>query len=92
MHSYEFEYGLETVARVNKTKARSLYDAGKMVVLYMVNENPESPFWFGFSIKKDESILKDRASNARVNEFEYYNSGNSRGDYAKFFVKVGDMR
>lgn len=92
MHSYEFEYGLDTVARINKTKARNLYDAGKLIIIYMIYDNPESPYNCGFPIKKDLGILKDRAFDAWVNEYEYYNSGNSRGSYAKFFAKTADLK
>ena len=91
MRNEQFEYGLETVVRVSKTKARHLYDAGKCVIMYTVYDDPESSYNCGFSIKKDVGTLTDRAFDAWVNEFEYYNCGNGRGGYAKFFVKVKDL-
>ena len=91
MRNEQFEYGLEEVVRVNKVKARTMYDAGKCVIMYTVYDNPESPFNHGFSVKKDTYLYTDRAFDAWVNEFEYYNCGNGRGGYAKFFVKVKDL-
>ena len=92
MHYEQLEYGLDIVVRINKTKARNLYDAGKTIIMYMIHDNPESPFNHGFTVKKDMYLHTDRALDAWVNEFEYYNSGNDRGMYAKFFVKVEDLR
>lgn len=92
MNNYEFEFGLETVVRINKTKARNLYDSGKMIIVYMIHDNPESPYNHGFTIKKDLGIIKDRALDAWINEFEYYNSTPGRGSYSKFFAKVEDLK
>ena len=92
MRYEQFEHGTRTAIRVNKVKARSLYDAGKWIIMYMVYANPESPYNHGFSVKKDTWLHTDRPFDAWVNEFEYYNSGNSRGQYAKFFAYVEDLR
>ena len=86
MHYEQFEYGLDTVVRINKTKARNLYDAGKTIIMYMIHDSPESPWSHGVSIKRDMYLHVDRPLDAWVNEFEYYNRGNGRGQYAKFFV------
>lgn len=91
MHNYQFEFGLDTVVRINKRKARTMYDAGKMVIIYMIHDNPESPYNHGFTVKKDRS-LQGRAFDAWTNEYEYYNAGCGRGTYAKYFVKVEDLR
>ena len=90
MRYEQTEYGLETIVRVNKTKARGLYDAGKSIVVYMVHDNPESPFNHGFTVRKDMYLHTDRAFDAWVNEFEYYNHGCGRGTYAKFFAYVNE--
>lgn len=92
MNHEQFDFGLDTVVRISKKKARTLYDAGKMVIMYMIHDNPESPFWCGFSFKKDMYWHQDRAFDAWTNEFEYYNAGCGRGGYAKFFVKAADLK
>ena len=84
----QFELGLRTVVRVDKKKARNLYNSGNSIIMYMIHDNPESPYNHGLVIKKEMRLLADRAFDAWVNEFEYYNAGNGRGDYAKYFAYV----
>ena len=88
MHNYQFEFGLQTVVRINKAKARNLYDAGKTIIMYMIHDNPESPYIHGLVIKKEMRLLAGRAFDAWVNEYEYNRSCYGRGKYAKFFAFV----
>jgi len=68
--------------RIQKRKARSLFNKGRTVYLVPSKLNPESPFVGYIGVNKDRSGDFDKA----VNAFEYYNCTNETGRYAHFYT------
>lgn len=60
--------------RINKSKARKLYNLGRPITVLPCKANLSSP-WFSNSIVSKESTDKD--FDALVNEFTYYNCNTS---------------
>ncbi len=79
-------------SRVNKTKARRLYNEGK--TLYLVPNKCRfdfDGFWIPpYKINKIESfewqgVTKD--FDKLINSFEYYNCNNELGTYTHFYIE-----
>lgn len=89
MQKEEYNYNGKRFVRVNKIKARRVYDAGNTVYLIpdmmrLVNAW-QSPCPIS---KKDNG--GDREFDARVNEFSYFNCDKERGRGVKYFVSQSD--
>ena len=69
--------------RINKSKARKLYNLGRPIVVLPCKANPNSP-WFSNSTVSKES---DRDFDTLVNEFIYYNCNTAElGRRQAFYV------
>ena len=69
--------------RINKSKARKLYNLGRPIVVLPCKANPNSP-WFSNSTVSKES---GRDFDTLVNEFIYYNCNTSElGRRPAFYV------
>jgi len=79
------QFQFENKVRINKVKARNLFNQGEIIHLAPCNLNPLSP-WVRFcSISKSDS---DRTFEQWVNSFEFYNcNSNEEGKYASFYIK-----
>ena len=70
--------------RINKSKARKLYNLGRTIAVLPCKANPNSP-WFSNSTISKEST--DKGFDALVNEFTYYNCNTSElGHRPAFYV------
>lgn len=74
-----------TYTRVTKARARKLYNAGIEIGIHPCNLHPTSP-WTGTPLTV--SNKSDRAFDAIVNEFEYYNCCSDLGRYASFYEPI----
>ena len=70
--------------RINKSKARKLYNLGRTITILPCKANPNSP-WFSNSTVSKESA--DKNFDALVNEFTFYNCNTSElGHRPAFYV------
>ena len=76
--------------RINKTKARRLYNEGKEIVLYPININPFSMWAYEFV--GDNKLYNYSSFDNMVNEFENYNCVGELGRYTKFYIKNGGIK
>ena len=79
--------------RVNKTKARRLFNEGVHIVLYPVEANPFS-MWAGSGYTINISNIDENDKylptfDSIVNNFEYYNCNSEMGQYSKFYTING---
>ena len=79
--------------RVNKARARKLYNDGIQIVLYPIEANPFS-MWAGsgytINISNiDENDKYPPTFDSIVNSFEYYNCNSEMGQYTKFYIING---
>ena len=79
--------------RINKTKARRLYNEGKEILLYPIEANPFS-MWAGSGYTINISNIDENDKylptfDSIVNNFEYYNCSSEMGHYTKFYIING---
>ena len=75
--------------RINLTKARNMYAAGKMVFLCASNMSPASIWQPASGICKNiDDICVDETFNAQVNRFLYYNCNKETGRKVIFYEKI----
>lgn len=75
-------------ARVNKRRARSVYEAGGDVIIAPVNIEPFNPWRTHARISKRKQWGCNVTFDALVNDYEYYNcNSNSAGRYPAYYVK-----
>lgn len=73
--------------RVNKQKARRLFNEGKDVLVYPALANLNSPWIHPCEINKYMTHTFDEI----VTEFEFYQCNAEMGYYAKFYVERGEQ-
>lgn len=70
--------------RINKAKARKLYNEGYTVLAIPHKMNPNNQFWGG-GIVMDKRTLQQADFDKVCNEAVYYNCDNERGRYLAFY-------
>ena len=85
MHE-EYNYNGKRFVRVNKIKARKVYNDGNTVYLISDMMRLDNAWQSPCPISKKDNG-GDREFDARVNEFRYYNCDNERGRGVKYFVE-----
>ena len=73
--------------RINRTRARNLYEAGKTVYLCPCNMPPTSMWVVGISKPANDSAV-DTLFDSRVNAFAYYNHNDVAGHQTFFYENV----
>lgn len=68
------------MVRINKRKARKLFDNGEMIRMCACKMRPEC----GFII--DKYLIPGRTFDQFVNAYEYYNCMSETGRYAAYYV------
>lgn len=68
--------------KINKTKARNLYDSGEKIYLLPCKVSLNSVWVKPICVSKHSGLEFDKA----VNEFEYYNCNKELGTYASYYV------
>ena len=75
-----------TYERIDKRKARKMYNAGQEVGIIPCKCNPASIWFNGFTMINDPSQEETRDFDSYVNEFEYFNCNAEMGRYAAFYL------
>ena len=84
MNNFKFDNDL---TRVNKTRARALYNNGVTVRICMNKINPINDFYHLYTdINNKEKYDFDKL----VNSYEFYNGNYECGYYCSFYVKGGE--
>nr|DAI42756.1 MAG TPA: hypothetical protein [Caudoviricetes sp.] len=74
--------------RVNKRRARALYDAGSDVIITPANIRPFNPWRTHVRISSRRQCGCNVTFDSIINEYEYYNcNSNEVGRYPAYYVK-----
>jgi len=75
--------------KINKCKARKLWDNGKEILIIPCNMRPDSE-WYRNSWFKKELAYMDYAFDKLIWNYEYYNCLDGQtGFYAKYYIREG---
>lgn len=69
--------------RVNKKKARNLFNSGVPLLILPNKANPTSPWFEGCNFHKSE---QNTDFDKFINEYSYYNCNNELGYYCNYYV------
>lgn len=77
-----------TFMRINKTKAKRVYQSGRSIMVVACKLDPFNPWWFpGFITEPNR--CDEETFDHFVNSFEYYNCGLPEcGKYAAYYIPV----
>lgn len=84
MNQYNFKINGENVVRINRKKAKTLYNRGISICLAPCLMNLHSMWYHPIWINNDSDIDFDD----HVYSFEYCNCNNELGKYAAFYIKM----
>ena len=87
MQQESYNYKGEHHVRVNKTKARKMYNQGKQVYLIQDMMRLDNAWQSPCPIDNKNG----RDFDGIVNEFRFYNCDSERGQGVKYFVKQSDL-
>ena len=80
------KYNFKNLERVNKTKARRLYNAGCDVLFIPCKLNPENNF-YNLGIWENKELAGQYENfDKLVNAFEFYNCRPDTGNYTAFYI------
>lgn len=70
--------------KVNKTKAKKLFESGKTILFIPHKLNPASPWSMGMEVSADST---DCSFNELCNAIAYYNCNTETGKYLAYYVE-----
>lgn len=91
MNNVTINHGGYTFMRINKTKAKGVYQSGKPVAVIPCKMHPFN-LWSPAYITP-VNCYRERSFNAFINAFEYYNCGLWEcGKYAAYYIPVVETK